>query len=227
MTQPPLEGRGSSRRPKHLPGVLTLLVLALMVRSLTMWPLRQPGYTDAYYYAVGARQLHARQGLDEPFIWNYLDPPADLPHPGYLYWMPLTAILGWLGTLALGNSFAAMQVPFVFLSALLPLVAYLVAWDLTGDRRHAVLAGLLAVFPGFYAHVFVLPDNFAPFALAGSICLWAAGRGLRDRRPLWFGLAGLGAGFAHLARADGLLLAGVALLAALAILLSLIWHPLP
>lgn len=187
-----------------------------MVRSLTIWPVRQPGYTDAYYYAVGARQLHAGQGLDEPFIWNYLDPPTGLPHPGYLYWMPLTAILGWLGTLALGNSFAAMQVPFVLLSALLPLVAYLVAWDLTGNRRHAVLAGLLAVFPGFYAHVFVIPDNFAPFALAGSICLWAAGRGLRERRPLWFGLAGLGAGFAHLARADGMLLAGVALLAALA-----------
>jgi hypothetical protein len=181
-----------------------------------MWPLRQPGYTDAYYYAVGARQLHAGQGLDEPFIWNYLDPPAGLPHPGYAYWMPLTAILGWLGMLALGNTFVALQVPFVLLSALLPLVAYLVAWDLTRERKHAILAGLLAVFPGFYAHVFVLPDNFAPFALAGSICLWAAGRGLRERRPLWFGLAGLGAGFAHLARADGMLLAGVAVLAALA-----------
>jgi hypothetical protein len=205
--------------PARLPGrwiPWAILSLALIVRSLTMWPLQQPGYTDAYYYAVGARQLYAGQGLDEPFIWNYLDPPTGLPHPGYLYWMPLTAMLGWLGTLALGNSFVAMQLPFVLLSALLPLIAYLVAWDLTGDQKHAVLAGLLAVFPGFYAYVFVLPDNFAPFALAGSVCLWAAGRGLRARQPFWFGLAGLGAGFAHLARADGMLLAGVALMAALA-----------
>lgn len=193
-----------------------LVALALGVRLLTAWPLRQPGYTDAYYYAVGAEQLHAGQGFQEPFVWNYLDPPESVPHAGYLYWMPLTAILGWLGLALLGDSFTALQVPFVLISALLPLVTYAIAWDLTHKQRHAVLAGLLAVFPGFYAHVLVLPDNFAPFALAGSVCLWAAGRGLRDRKPLWFGLAGLAAGFGHLTRADGLLLLGIALTAATA-----------
>jgi hypothetical protein len=130
--------------------------------------------------------------------------------------MPLTAMVGWLGLEVFGDSFGAMQVPFVLLSALLPLVACAVAWDLTGEQKHAILAGLLAIFPGLYTHVLVLPDNFALFALTGSVCLWAAGRGLCDRRPLWFGLAGLMAGFGHLARADGLLLAGVALAAALA-----------
>ncbi len=194
-----------------------LVGLALAVRLLTAWPLRQPGYTDAYYYAVGAQQLQSGQGFDEPFIWNYLDPPESVPHPGYLYWMPLTAILGWIGLELLGDSFSAMQMPFVLISALLPLVAYAIAWDLTRQQRHAVLAGLLAVFPGLYAHYFVLPDNFAPFALAGSVCLWAAGRGLRDRRLPWFGLAGLTAGIGHLARVDGLLLLGVALATALAL----------
>jgi 4-amino-4-deoxy-L-arabinose transferase-like glycosyltransferase len=193
----------------------TIVAAALAIRLLTAWLLRQPGYTDAYYYAVGAQQLDGGHGFEEPFIWNYLDPPESVSHPGYLYWMPLTAILGWLGVQVLGNSFAAIQAPFVLLSALLPLVAYTVARDLTGQRKHAVLAGLLAVFPGFYAHVFVLPDNFAPFALAGSVCLWSTGRGLRERKPLWFGLAGLTAGLAHLSRADGLLLAGVALAAVL------------
>jgi hypothetical protein len=193
-----------------------LFALAVGVRLLTAWPLRQPGYADAYYYAVGAQQLYAGHGFDEPFIWNYLNPPPGLPHSGYLYWMPLTAMLGWLGLEALGDSFGAMQLPFLVLSALLPLISYAVALDLTGEQKHAVLAGLLAVFPGFYAHVFVLPDNFTPFALAGSVCLWAAGRGLRDRRPLWFGLAGLAAGFGHLARADGILLPGIAVVAAAA-----------
>lgn len=196
-----------------------LLVLALVVRLLTAWPLQQPGYTDAYYYAVGARQLANGEGFNEPFIWNYLDPPDGLPHPGYLYWMPLAAILGWLGHLFLGDSFGALQAPFVLLSALLPLVAYGVAWDLTGKQKHAALAGLLAIFPGFYTHRLVLPDSFAPFALAGSLCLWMLGRGLHDRRPLWFGLAGLAAGFGHLTRADGLLLAGVALVSAAALAL--------
>jgi hypothetical protein len=193
--------------------------VALVVRLLIAWPLQQPGYTDAYYYAVGARQLHTGQGLEEPFIWNYLDPPESVPHPGYRYWMPLTAILGWSGLALPGDSFGRLQAPFVLISALLPLVAYATAWDLTQKQGHAVLAGLLAVFPGFYAHVFVLPDNFAPFALAGSVCLWAAGRGLRDRKPLWLGLAGVAAGLGHLTRADGLLLLGTALAAAIALAL--------
>ena len=199
--------------------LLLLLALSLAVRLLTAWLLRQPGYADAYYYAVGARQLSAGQGFDEPFIWNYLDPPPGVSHPGYLYWMPLTAVLGWLGMAVFGDSFRAIQAPFVLLSALLPLLAYGLAWDLTRKRQHAVLAGLLAVFPGFYTHFLVLPDNVAPFALAGGLCLWATGRGLRDRRPLWFGLAGLAAGLAHLSRADGLLLEIVTILTAL----SLFW----
>jgi hypothetical protein len=192
-----------------------IFALSLIVRLLTAWPLDQPGYTDAYYYAVGAQQLAAGHGFSEPFIWNYLDPPASVPQPGYLYWMPLTAILGWLGLATLGGTFGALQAPFVLLSALLPVMAYIVAWDLTGKLKHALLAGFLAMLPGFYTHFFVLPDNFAPFALAGSLCLWSTGRGLHDQRPLWFGLAGIAAGFGHLARADGLLLAAVALAATL------------
>jgi hypothetical protein len=199
-----------------------LLALSLAMRLLTAWLLGQPGYTDAYYYAVGARQVCDGKGFQEPFIWNYLAPPEEIPHPGYRYWMPLTAMLGCLGMTLLGDSFRAMQAPFVFLAALLPVVAYAVAWDLSGRSpafsrhraRHAMLAGLLAVFPGFYAHVLVLPDTFAPFALAGSLCLWAAGRGLQDRKILWFGLAGVAAGFGHLARADGILLAGIVLVMA-------------
>ncbi len=199
------------RSKRHGHDLLILLALALALRLGTAWLLDRPGYTDAYYYAVGARQLAGGQGFTEPFIWNWLDPPEKVVHPGYAYWLPLTAMLGGLGHLLLGGSFRAVQMPFVLLSALLPPVAYGLAWDLTAERRHALLAGLLGLFPGFYAHVFVLPDNFAPFALAGSLSLWAAGRGLRDGRPLWFGLAGLAAGFAHLARADGLLLLGVLL----------------
>jgi hypothetical protein len=53
-----------------------LFLAALAVRLLIAWPLQQPGYADAYYYAVGARQLDKGQGFSEPFIWNYLDPPT-------------------------------------------------------------------------------------------------------------------------------------------------------
>jgi hypothetical protein len=35
------------------------------------------------------QQLSAGNGLAEPFIKSYLDPHEGVPHPGYLYWMPL------------------------------------------------------------------------------------------------------------------------------------------
>ena len=85
-----------TRQWRHL---AALLVLAFIVRLLTALLLKQPGYTDAYYYAVGAQQLYEGQGFSEPFIWNYLDPPETVSHPGYSYWMPLASILGWLGLL--------------------------------------------------------------------------------------------------------------------------------
>ncbi|MBN1661611.1 MAG: hypothetical protein JXA93_24670, partial [Anaerolineae bacterium] len=120
-------GQDSAR---HQRTWLWLLALALAVRLLTAWLLEQPGYTDTYYYATGARELALGRGLVERFVWNYLDPPNQVVHPGYLYWMPLASILGWLGTIVLGNSFRAMQAPFVLISALLPLVAYRIALDL-------------------------------------------------------------------------------------------------
>ncbi len=196
--------------------ILILLTLAaIAVRFFTSLLLQQPGYADAYYYAVGAEQLYRGEGFQEPFIWNYLDTPDTVPHPGFTYWMPLASLIGWLGLVLLGPSFQAMQMPFVLLSALLAPGAYLIAWDLTRERKHALLAGLLALFPGAYAHVLVLPETFTPFALGGGLCLWAAGRGLRDQKAIWFALAGLGAGIAHLTRADGLLLVGVVLLFAI------------
>ncbi len=57
-------------------------------------------------------------------------------------------------------------------------MSYLVAYDVAHQRRHAVCAALFATFSGFYMAHWVSTDNFAPFALAGALCLWATGRGL-------------------------------------------------
>ena len=190
--------------------LLILLVVALLVRVLTALPLHVPGYMDAYYYYTSATSLYRGLGFNDPFIWNYLDNPAGIPHPSHLYWMPLPSVLAYLSFLLFGESFRAAQLPFIFLSALLPLVAYAVGYQIAHSRRHAVCAALFAVFSGFYAPFWVTTDNFAPFAVFGSLCLVAAGLGLRDGRGRWFALAGALAGLAHLTRADGpLLLAAV------------------
>ena len=90
------------------------------------------------------------RGFTEPFIWNYLDDPQALPRPSHQYWMPLPSILAALSMRVLGVNFRAAQVPFVLLSALLPVIAYAIAWQTSVNRRHAWAAALFTLFSGFF-----------------------------------------------------------------------------
>ena len=189
-----------------------LLCLALITRLLTALPLTNPPYMDAYYYTAGAYRLADGHGLAEPFLWHYLDDPTGIPHPGFLYWMPLPSILAAPFVALWGRSFLAAQLPFILLSALLPLVSYSVAWQIAGSRRHAWAAGLLTLFSGFFTPFWVLPETFAPFALFGSLALWLAARQSKWAAALACGLL---VGLAHLTRADGLLLLPVVALASI------------
>jgi len=190
-----------------------LFFLSLAVRLAVALLIAQPGYMDAYYYAVGAGRLAAGDGFEEPFLWNYLDDPAGIPHPGFLYWMPLPSILAAPFVALSGRSFLAAQLPFALLSALLPLVSYAVAREGTGVRRHAWAAGLLTIFSGFFFPYWTLPETFAPFALFAALALWLAGRG-SGRVSLSLS-SGVLVGLAHLTRADGVLLLPVVALAPL------------
>jgi len=192
--------------------LLFLLCLALIVRLLTACLLTGPPYMDAYYYTAGAYRLAEGHTLTEPFLWHYLDDPAGLPHSGFLYWMPLPSILAAPFVALVGRSFLAVQLPFVLLSALLPLVSYSLAWRIAESRRHAWAAGLLTLFSGFFTPFWVLPETFVPFALFGSLALWIAARPGKWTAPL---AAGLLVGLAHLTRADGFLLLPVVALAPL------------
>jgi 4-amino-4-deoxy-L-arabinose transferase-like glycosyltransferase len=189
-----------------------IFILALLIRLLAIIPVHGPGYMDAAYSYDIALNLAHGQGFSEPFLWNYLDDPAGLPHPSHLYWMPLPTMLAWVGLKLFGESYRAAQMPFVLMAALLPLVSYWVALQVTGRRRHGWLAGLLTIFSGFYVLYWGHTDNFTPFALAGSLGLvaaWQAGRKSESKRlpGRWWALgAGALVGLAHLTRADGPLL---------------------
>lgn len=203
--------------------MLRLFSLSLVVRLALAALVHRPGYMDTAYYAAGAVRLAQGGGLSEPFLWNYLDDPLGLPHPGFLYWMPLPSLLAAPFAALFPGSFFALQFPFVLISALFPLVAYGVAWEVTGQRRTAWLAALLTLFSGFFFPYWNLPETFAPFALLGSIALWLAGDGMQGAGGMmrkagrWL-LVGLLIGLAHLTRADGILLLPVV---ALALLISL------
>lgn len=197
-----------------------LFLLSLAVRLAMAALISRPGYMDVAYYAAGAIRLARGGGLTEPFIWNYLSDPAGIPHPGFLYWMPLPSLLAAPFTALFPGSFFALQIPFVLFSALLPLIAYTLACEATGRRRAAWLAGLFAIFSGFFFPYWTLPETFAPFALFGSLALWLAGNGKRETGSWkmdagrWL-LVGVLVGLAHLTRPDGILLLFVVTLALL------------
>jgi len=181
---------------------LAVFGLALLVRALAALPQTQPNTMDAAYYLVGGQQLAQGYGFNDPYVWHYLDAPQSLPHPSHLYWMPLPSMLVAVSQSIFGVNFRAAQLPFVLLSAALPVLAYAVARRVSATRRHAWLAALFTIFSPFYLAYWGVPESFAPFGVFGSLALWLGNR--PERR--WGWSAGVCAGLAHLSRADGLLL---------------------
>ncbi len=160
-----------------------------------------PGYMDADYYFATGLQLAEGKGFSEPFLWNYLDDPAGLPHPSHAYWMPLASLVSALGLrLAPNLEFASAQWVFILLSALIPPLTAALAFSLTSRRDLAVIAALLALFSGYYAPFLTTSDTFAIYMLLGGSFFLA----FKIERP-WLRAVTLGllAALMHLSRADG------------------------
>lgn len=187
---------------------VTVFLIALVVRLVSAWPLRIPGYFDAFYYYNVALDLVAGRGMTDFVVWNYLDGPFVLPRPSHLYWMPLTTWLAAIGIRVLGewlSPWRAVQVLFAVMSALLPVLAARLARAWWERADFALAAGLFATFTGYYFVYWSVPDTFTPFALTVSLALLAAWRGIETNRAAWWTLAGVGVGLSHLTRADGVL----------------------
>jgi hypothetical protein len=158
--------------------LILISILALLIRAVAALPQQQPNYMDAAYSYVNALNLTGGKGFVEDFVWNYLGEPDRLPQPSHLYWMPLTTVMAWLGMIVGGVGYRAAQWPFVILSALLAPITYVTAYMLSKQRYLSWLAGLFAIFSGFYFPFWTAIDNFAPFAVFGSLALLFAWRGM-------------------------------------------------
>jgi len=169
-----------------------------------------PGYMDADYYFAGGIQLATGKGFTEPYIWNYLSDPQELPTPSHTYWMPLASIVSAIGMwLASQTTYFAGRFPFILLSACVPILTATLAFDISKDRLVAMSAGFLSIFSLFYAPFMPVPDNYAIFMLLGAAFLL-----LVQKKQKWIPFAlGALAGFMTLARSDGLLWLGLAGLA--------------
>ncbi len=193
--------------------LLVLYAIGLLIYGTAAFRVQSPGYMDADYYYATALQLIDGEGLTEPFLWNYLDDPVGLPHASHLYWMPLPSLIAAAGMLLGDSGFRAAQLPFVLLAAaLLPLSAFF-SYRLSRDVKLAWMAGLFAAFPGFFLPFLVTTDSFAVFAITGSMSLWLMARSVKEPTIGRWLVVGLLIGIGALARADGLLLLAVGLLA--------------
>ena len=191
---------------------VALYLVGLVVYGAASLGVRNPGYMDADYYYATALQLTNGEGLTEPFLWNYIDDPIGLPHASHLYWMPLPSFLAAGSMSLLGDDFFNAQIPFILLAAALPPSAAHFSLRLSRSKGMAWMAGLFALFPGFYLPFLVTVDSFAVFALLGGWSLWLMSRSVLRPKPWRWFLTGLLIGAGSLARADGMLLLAVGLL---------------
>lgn len=183
---------------------LTLFLAGLLVSALMAYFINAPGYMDADYYFAGGQRLAAGQGFSQAFLWNFLDDPSGIPHPSHTYWMPLTSIVAAAGIsfFPFLPAFRAAQVLFVLLAALVPPLTAALAYSQYADVNKAMLAGWLALFPGFYLVYYLTTDAFLLYTLLGGLFFW---RVCRLEGWLHFLELGLLAGLLHMARADGIL----------------------
>lgn len=191
-------------KPRHY---LALFIIGLIVPFAISRFQQLPGYMDADYYFAGGVELAKGNGFTEPYLWNYLDDPQGLPHPSHTYWMPLASIVSALGMWSMGQTtYAAGRLPFILLSACVPLLTATLAFDISRRTRLAMVSGLLSIFSLYYAPFMPVPDNYAIYMLLGAAFLLLA-----PRSQKWIPLAlGALAGAMTLARSDGLLWLGLA-----------------
>ena len=81
----------------HIKSLLVIFLISLIVRGLTATLQHHPQTMDEAYSYMNAVTLSEGRGFVEDFIWNYLNPPETVTHPGNLYWMPLTNVIAWVG----------------------------------------------------------------------------------------------------------------------------------
>jgi hypothetical protein len=161
---------------------------------------------DAEYYFLGGRQL-LEGTYTLPVIWNYLDGAEQLPHPLFSYWMPFASILSTLSMFLFGSTFLGSRFIFYFLAAGISPLTYLISHKISQNRFISFIAGLLAVFSGYYFKFFTIPETIVPSIFFGGIFFLLIGYLFENRKNKYKLMIFLGiiTGLLYLSRSDGVL----------------------
>ena len=201
-------GRLERLPPGLVMALLTILGLALRLVWFNRYQLAGTDCDGAGYMDV-ARHIASGAGFTTN-VYKYLYlPPASLPQPD-AHWNPLYPLLTAGAFRLFGESmFSAKLVPLL-LGTAVPALVYRLAQALTGDRRTALAAGLLAV-----AHPVLVTWSLRIETEIGTLALVTAVLVLMFR-PKWQGSVALGvvAGLAWWMKYQSALLWGAILLQA-------------
>lgn len=190
---------------------LGLFGLAFIIRLVYALQLPFPSLDDPAYYVQGARSLRTSHPLEMAIIWNYYPRPEAVLHPGFDFWMPLTAFL-IAGSFAIfGDNPLAGQLPAILGGALLPVFTFYLARRTfsplgINQRTGLVLSGLAGLYIAInplLAYQSAIPDSQMIYALlvAAALLVWLGG----ESKLRMFGL-GLLMGLAYLTRSHAVFL---------------------
>jgi hypothetical protein len=152
------------RRRPDLAAFAGLFLLAILIR---LWPMLavQQSWEDAYYYIELARSLsHGRWELLGDFHAKYL--------PGY----PAAVLVMHTMLLGIVDWFKSAQLVSAIASASIPGLCCLLTFDITGDRRAGIAAGLMAAFNSHLVKYGGMPFSEALFTCQVMLALVLARR---------------------------------------------------
>jgi hypothetical protein len=192
---------------------ISLFLVALAVRLLTIAWVEFPPTEGSLYYLDVARNLVQGHGLTTDVLWSYASPPLTLPRPAFDLWLPLASVVAAVPMLVTGSGHVAGQLGGAIMGAFLAPLAWAVAaeaarLDGLDERRRrslCITAGLLAAVLGPWLVATAAPDSTVPFTvLAVTGALLISRLLLRGELPGWrTGLVlGIVLGLTYLARQE-------------------------
>ena len=170
---------------------LSLFVVAVMARLLTISAVPFPPTEGSLYYLDVARNLVTGQGLTTDVLWSYASPPLTLPRPAFDLWLPLASLVAAVPMLVAGTGHHAGQFGGVLLGALIAPLTWAVAREAArvnglDERRRAAAAiasGLLAAVLGPWLVATAAPDSTVPFTILATTSALLMSRMLLRRAP--------------------------------------------